>query len=37
MGKIMKKAILYLLAFCLLAGTFAVTAAAAGTGQTLFG
>ena len=36
MGKTMKKAILYLLAFCLLAGTFAATAAAAGTEQTLF-
>ena len=36
MGKKIKKAILYLLAFCLLAGTFAATAAAAGTEQTLF-
>ena len=36
MGKTLKKAILYLLAFCLPAGTFAATAAAAGTGQTLF-
>ena len=36
MGKTMKKAMLYLLAVCLLAGTFAATAAAAGTEQTLF-
>ena len=36
MGKTMKKTILYLLAFCLLAGTFAATAAAVGTEQTLF-
>lgn len=35
MGKTIKKAILYLLAFCLLAGTFAATAAAE-TEQTLF-
>ena len=35
MGKMMKKTILYLLAFCLLAGTFGVTAAAAGTGAVL--
>ena len=36
MGKTMKKAILYLLAFCLLSGTFAAAATAAGTEQTLF-
>lgn len=36
MGKMMKKTIPYLLVCCMLAGTFAVTAAAAGAGQTLF-
>lgn len=36
MEKTMKKAILYLLAFCLLAGSFVVTSAAAGSESTLF-
>lgn len=36
MGKTLKKTMLYLLALCLLAGTFVVTAAAAGNEQTLF-